>query len=57
LLALLPDFQRVLALRLEGYTVAETAARRGRVDRTVELKLRAIRGMLAPHLRLGTEGR
>jgi DNA-directed RNA polymerase specialized sigma24 family protein len=58
LLALLPDdLQRVLALRLEGYTVAEIAARLGRVERTVELKLRAIRGLLAPHLRLGPEGR
>jgi DNA-directed RNA polymerase specialized sigma24 family protein len=58
LLALLPeDLQRILALRLEGYTVAEIAARLGRVERTVELKLRAIRGLLAPHLRLGPEDR
>jgi DNA-directed RNA polymerase specialized sigma24 family protein len=58
LLARLPDdLQRVLALRLEGYTVAEIAARLGRVERTVELKLPAIRGLLAPHLRLGTEER
>jgi DNA-directed RNA polymerase specialized sigma24 family protein len=56
LLALLPeDLQRILALRLEGYTVAEIAARLGRVERTVELKLRAIRGLLGPHLRLGPE--
>jgi DNA-directed RNA polymerase specialized sigma24 family protein len=56
LLALLPeDLQRVLALRLGGYTIAEIAARLGRVDRTVELKLRAIRGLLAPHLRLAQE--
>ena len=49
--AVLPeDLQRVFALRLEGYTNAEIAAQLGRVERTVELKLRAIRGLLGPHL-------
>ncbi len=51
LLRILPeDFQQVFALRLEGYTNAEIAAEIGRVERTVELKLRAIRGLLLPHL-------
>jgi DNA-directed RNA polymerase specialized sigma24 family protein len=51
LLAVLPeDLQRVFVLRLEGYTNAEIAAEIGRVERTVELKLRAIRGLLRPHL-------
>jgi DNA-directed RNA polymerase specialized sigma24 family protein len=51
LLALLPeDLQRVFALRLEGYTNAEIAAQLGRVERTVELKMRVIRGLLQPHL-------
>ena len=45
-----------LRLRLEGYTNAEIAAQIGRVERTVELKLRTIRGLLAPHLRTGSEG-
>jgi DNA-directed RNA polymerase specialized sigma24 family protein len=48
LLAILPeDLQRVLALRLEGYTNAEIG---GRVERTVELKMKAIRALLRPHL-------
>ena len=57
LLAVLPDdYQHVLALRMEGYTNAEIAARIGRVERTVELKLRAIRGLLGPHLGLPDPG-
>jgi DNA-directed RNA polymerase specialized sigma24 family protein len=48
---LLPeDLQQVLAWRLEGYTNAEIAAKIRRVERTVELKMRAIRGLLEPHL-------
>ncbi len=51
LLAVLPeDLQKVFALRLEGFTNAEIAAQLGRVERTVELKMRAIRGLLGPHL-------
>jgi RNA polymerase sigma-70 factor (ECF subfamily) len=51
LLALLPeDLQKVFALRLEGFTNAEIAGQLGRVERTVELKMRAIRGLLGPHL-------
>jgi DNA-directed RNA polymerase specialized sigma24 family protein len=49
--AVVPDDLRpVLDLRLEGYTNAEIARQINRVERTVELKLRAIRGLLAPHL-------
>jgi RNA polymerase sigma-70 factor (ECF subfamily) len=44
------DLRPVFDLRLEGYTNAEIARRINRVERTVELKLRAIRGVLAPHL-------
>jgi RNA polymerase sigma-70 factor, ECF subfamily len=51
LLAVLPDdLRQTFALRLEGYTNAEIAAQIGRVERTVELKLRTIRGLLRPHL-------
>jgi DNA-directed RNA polymerase specialized sigma24 family protein len=51
LLAVLPeDLQEILALRLEGSTNAEIASRLGRVERTIELKMRAIRALLAPHL-------
>ena len=51
LLAVLPeDLQEVLALRLEGHTNAEIAARLGRVERTVELKMRTIRELLRPHV-------
>jgi DNA-directed RNA polymerase specialized sigma24 family protein len=51
LLAVLPeDLQNVLALRLEGNTNAEIAVRLGRGERTIELKMRAIRGLLGPHL-------
>lgn len=47
LLALLPaDLQRVFALKLEDYTNAEIAAQIDRGERTVELKMRAIRGLL-----------
>jgi DNA-directed RNA polymerase specialized sigma24 family protein len=49
--ALLPeDLRPVFDLRLEGSTNAEIAAQIHRVERTVELKLRAIRGLLEPHL-------
>jgi RNA polymerase sigma-70 factor (ECF subfamily) len=52
--ALIPDDLRlVFDLRLEGYTNAEIAQQINRVERTVELKLQAIRGLLAPHLDLG----
>jgi RNA polymerase sigma-70 factor (ECF subfamily) len=44
------DLRPVFDLRLEGYTNAEIARQINRVERTVELKLRAIRGVLAPHL-------
>ena len=51
LLAVLPeDLQRVFALRLEGYTNAEIGAQVGRVERTVELKMKTIRALLRPHL-------
>jgi RNA polymerase sigma factor (sigma-70 family) len=51
LLTVLPeDLQQILALRLEGYTNAEIATRLGRVERTIELKMRALRALLAPHL-------
>jgi DNA-directed RNA polymerase specialized sigma24 family protein len=49
--AILPeDLWPVFDLRVEGYTNAEIAAQIHRVERTVELKLRAIRGLLEPHL-------
>jgi DNA-directed RNA polymerase specialized sigma24 family protein len=44
------DLLPVFDLRLEGYTNAEIARRIERVERTVELKLRAIRSVLTPHL-------
>jgi DNA-directed RNA polymerase specialized sigma24 family protein len=47
------DLRPVFDMRLEGYTNAEIAARLGRVERTVELKLQAIRGLLGPHLGMG----
>lgn len=51
LLDVLPeDLRRVLALRIEGYSNARIAAEIGRVERTVELKLRTIRSLLRPHL-------
>jgi RNA polymerase sigma-70 factor, ECF subfamily len=52
LLDVLPDdLRRVLAMRIEGYSNAEIAGEIGRVERTVELKLRTIRSLLRPHLR------
>ncbi len=52
LLDVLPDdLRRVLAMRIEGYSNAEIALEIGRVERTVELKLRTIRSLLHPHLR------
>ena len=51
--AILPDDLRpVFALRLEGFTNAQIAAQLGRVERTVELKLRTIRALLRPHLEI-----
>jgi RNA polymerase sigma factor (sigma-70 family) len=51
LLAVLPeDLQHVFTLRLEGYTNREIAAQLHRVERTVELKLKVIRGLVRPHL-------
>jgi RNA polymerase sigma-70 factor (ECF subfamily) len=49
------DLRLVFDLRLEGYTNAEIARQINRVERTVELKLRAIRGVLAPHLDVARE--
>jgi RNA polymerase sigma factor (sigma-70 family) len=51
LLGVLPDdLREVFVMRLQGYTNAQIAAQIGRVERTVELKLRALRGLLRPHL-------
>jgi DNA-directed RNA polymerase specialized sigma24 family protein len=51
LLGVLPDdLREVFVMRLEGCTNVQIAAQIGRVERTVELKLRAIRGLLRPHL-------
>ena len=47
-----PELQRVIVLRLEGYTNAEIARILGRVERTVELKLKAIRAVLRPHIEI-----
>jgi RNA polymerase sigma-70 factor (ECF subfamily) len=49
------DLRPVFDLRLEGYTSAEIARQINRVERTVALKLRAIRGVLEPHLETPTE--
>jgi RNA polymerase sigma-70 factor (ECF subfamily) len=48
--ALPEDLRPVFELRLQGYTNAEIARQINRVERTVELKLRAIRGLLGPRL-------
>lgn len=49
LLGLLPDdLREVFVMRLEGYTNAEIGAQIGRVERTVELRMKAIRGLLQP---------
>jgi DNA-directed RNA polymerase specialized sigma24 family protein len=51
LLDLLPDdLREVFGMRLEGYTNAQIGARIGRVERTVELRMRTIRALLRPHL-------
>ncbi|QEH34995.1 RNA polymerase sigma factor [Aquisphaera giovannonii] len=51
LLAALPaDLQLVFARRLEGYTNGEIAAEIGRSERMVELKMKAIRGLLRSRL-------
>jgi RNA polymerase sigma-70 factor (ECF subfamily) len=47
------DLRPVFDMKLQGYTNAEIAARLGRVERTVELKLQAIRGLLGPRLGMG----
>jgi RNA polymerase sigma-70 factor (ECF subfamily) len=49
------DLRPVFDLRLEGSTNAEIARQINRVERTVELKLRAIRGVLEPHLTVPPE--
>jgi DNA-directed RNA polymerase specialized sigma24 family protein len=52
LLGVLPDDLRaVFVMRLQGYTNAQIAAEIGRVERTVELKMRTIRALLRPHLK------
>jgi RNA polymerase sigma-70 factor (ECF subfamily) len=52
LLAVLPyDLKQVFALRLEGYTNAEIARQLDRVERTIELKLKTIRGLLRPYVK------
>jgi RNA polymerase sigma factor (sigma-70 family) len=45
-----PDLSQVFAMRLDGYTNAEIARQIGRVERTVELKMTTIRGLLRPHV-------
>jgi RNA polymerase sigma factor (sigma-70 family) len=51
LLDLLPDdLREVFVMRLDGYTNAQIAAQIGRVERTVELRLRTIRALLRPHM-------
>jgi RNA polymerase sigma factor (sigma-70 family) len=51
LLDVLPNnLREVFVMRLEGYTNAQIAAQIGRVERTVELRLRTIRALLRPHL-------
>jgi RNA polymerase sigma factor (sigma-70 family) len=55
LLDLLPDdLREVFVMRLEGYTNAQIAAQIGRVERTVELRMRTIRALLRPHLECGS---
>jgi RNA polymerase sigma-70 factor (ECF subfamily) len=54
LLAVLPeDLKQVFAMRLEGYTNSEIAEQIGRVERTVELRMRVIRGLLRPYVKVG----
>jgi RNA polymerase sigma-70 factor, ECF subfamily len=54
LLGVLPgDLREVFVMRLQGYTNAQIGAQIGRVERTVELKLRTIRGLLRPYLEDG----
>ena len=51
LLSLLPDdLSAVFVMKLQGFTNAQIAAEIGRVERTVELKLRTIRGLLRPEV-------
>jgi len=50
------DLRPVFDLRLEGYTNAEIAAQIQRVERTVELKMRAIRGLLERHVEPPSSG-
>ena len=51
LLDLLPDdLRQVFVMRIDGYSNAEIARQIGRVERTVELKLKTIRKLLQPHL-------
>jgi RNA polymerase sigma-70 factor (ECF subfamily) len=52
LLAVLPeDLKQVFFLRLEGYTNAEIAGKLDRVERTIELKMKTIRGLLRPYVK------
>jgi DNA-directed RNA polymerase specialized sigma24 family protein len=44
--ALPADLREVFVMRLDGYTNAQIAAQIGRVERTVELKMRTIRALL-----------
>jgi RNA polymerase sigma-70 factor (ECF subfamily) len=54
LMAKLPiELQQVLAMRLEGYKNAEIARMVGRVERTIELKLKTIRALLRPYVESG----
>jgi hypothetical protein len=57
LLGVLPvDLREVFVLRLHGYTNAEIGAQIGRVERTVELKLKTIRGLLRARIRDASGG-
>jgi RNA polymerase sigma factor (sigma-70 family) len=56
-LAALPaDLREVFNWRLEGYTNAEVAAKIGRSERMVELKLKTIRGLLKARLGITAPG-
>ena len=53
LLAVLPDdLKQVFFLRLEGYTNAEIAGQLDRVVRTIELKMKTIRSLLRPYVKV-----
>jgi RNA polymerase sigma-70 factor (ECF subfamily) len=44
------DLRTVFDQRMDGYTNAEIARQTGRVERTVELKMKAVRALLGPRL-------